>query len=213
MKTLSIFICLVFLNPFNSENRSLQSGITSNEEMIATLNKDDIFEYLEETKEGLIESVEDLSEQQMQFKPDAESWSVAEIVEHINIVEGGLKSMLEAKFAEDATPELRAEVKMTDEQIIGFITDRSQKIKTQSQFEPSAKYVSADEALEAFKDQREDIVDFLKDSDVEDMRNYINEFPFGKIDAYQTVLFMAGHTARHTQQIEELKLIDGFPEE
>ncbi|TBW29175.1 DinB family protein [Gramella sp. KN1008] len=198
-KTLISIMCLVFLGAFYSENP-------------VSTQKDDIFEYLEETGEGLEESVESLSEAQMQFKANPDSWSVAEIVEHINIVEGALKSMLEAKFAEDPTPELRAEVKMTDEDIIAFITDRSQKVKTQSQFEPSAKYKNADEALEAFKDQREDIVDFLKDSDV-DMRNYINEFPFGKIDACQTVLFMAGHTARHTEQIKEIKASAGFPED
>ena len=55
------------------------------------------------------------------------------------------------------------------------------------------------------------IVDWLKDSDV-DMRNYVNEFPFGKIDAYQTVLFMAGHTSRHTAQIEEVKSNPDFPQ-
>lgn len=212
MKTLISFVCLVFLSSFYSGNKSVLSETKSADEAVISLDKDDIFEYLEETKEGLEESVEGLSDAQMQFKPDAESWSVAEIVEHINIVEGALKSMLEAKFAEDPTPELKAEVKMTDEDVLGFITDRSQKIKTQAQFEPKAQYISADEALEAFNDQREDIVDFLKDTDV-DMRNYINEFPFGKIDAYQTVLFMAGHTARHTQQIEEVKQSPGFPEE
>lgn len=212
MKTLMTFLFLVFFSAIHSENKPVQIETDGTEDAVNSVNKDDIFEYLEETKEGLEESVEDLSDAQMQFKPDAESWSIAEIIEHINIVEGALKSMLEAKFVEDPTPELKAEVKMTDEQILAFITDRSQKVKTQAQFEPTARYTSADEAIEAFNDQREDIVDFLKDTDVE-MRNYINEFPFGKIDAYQTVLFMAGHTARHTQQIEEIKQSAGFPEE
>lgn len=212
MKTLMTFLCLVFFSAIHSENKPFQIETDGTEDVVIPVNKDDIFEYLDETKEGLEESVEGLSDAQMQFKPDAESWSIAEIIEHINIVEGALKSMLEAKFAEDPTPELKAEVKMTDEQILAFITDRGQKVKTQEQFEPTARYISADEAIEAFNDQREDIVDFLKDTDVE-MRNYINEFPFGKIDAYQTVLFMAGHTARHTQQIEEVKQSAGFPEE
>jgi uncharacterized damage-inducible protein DinB len=186
--------------------------VVGNLEYNDELKEKDIFEYLEETKEALNESVEDLSDDQMQFTPDTESWSVAQVIEHINAVEGGLKGMLENKLTEEEAPEMRAEVQMTDEQIIGFITDRSQKVKTQSQFEPSARFTNADEALEAFNDQREDLVDFLKDVDV-DMRNYINEFPFGKIDAYQTVLFLAGHTARHTAQIEEIKQSPGYPEE
>jgi len=31
------------------------------------------------------------------------------------------------------------------------------------------------------------------------------------MDAYQFVLFLAGHTNRHTQQIEEAKGIAGYP--
>lgn len=211
MNTLTIITLLFVSVGIFSTSLSFQNGRSQNEDVI-TYNNNDIFEYPEETKEALVESVEGLSEEQMQYKPDAESWSVSQIVEHINIVEGGLKSMLESKFKEDETPELRGEVKMTDEQIMGFIIARSQKIKTQPQFEPSGNFNNSKEALEAFKDQREDIVDFLKDSDV-DMRNYINEFPFGKIDAHQTVLFMAGHTARHTAQINELKVYPGFPQD
>ncbi len=174
-------------------------------------NEADIFEYLEETKESLKESVEGLSEEQMQFKPDAENWSVAQTVEHIITVEGALKSMLQAKFDAGEDLDQKTEIVMTDDDVVALITNRTEKIKTQDQFQPTGKLSSADEALEAFEDQREDIVDWLKDSDV-DMRNYVNEFPFGKIDAYQTVLFMAGHTARHTAQIEEVKSNPDFPD-
>ena len=110
---------------------------------------------MDETKESLEESVEGLSEEQMQFKPDEESWSVAQIVEHIITVEGALKSMLEAKFEAGENLDQKAEVKMTDDQVVALITDRSGKIKTQDQFQPSGKFSDADEALEAFKDQRE----------------------------------------------------------
>jgi hypothetical protein len=34
---------------------------------------------------------------------------------------------------------------------------------------------------------------------------------FGTLDLYQWVLLVAGHTARHTQQIEEVKRSPGFP--
>ena len=34
---------------------------------------------------------------------------------------------------------------------------------------------------------------------------------FGTLDLYQWVLLSAGHTARHTQQIEEVKRSPGFP--
>ncbi len=212
MKILITFLSLAFFSSDYTWNKECTGHLVHKSGIEETLVKTDMFEYLEETKEALKESVGDLSEEQMAFKTDTIGWSVAEIVEHIVIVEGALKSMLEGRIQSGETPDLKAEVQMTDEQVVGFITDRSGKIQTQSQFVPSGKYSDSDEALEAFMDQREDIVDWLKDADV-DMRNYVNEFPFGKIDAYQTVLFMAGHTERHTAQIEELKSHSEFPEE
>ncbi|GAA4323328.1 hypothetical protein GCM10023115_51950 [Pontixanthobacter gangjinensis] len=179
---------------------------------LMAMESPDIYEYLEETKESLEMSVEDLSEEQMQFKPDDDSWSIAEIVEHIVIVEGALEGMLKGKIESGETPDQKAEVKMTDDQVLGLITDRSSKIQTQDQFVPSGKFMSADEALSEFNDHRKEMTNWLKSTDV-DMRNYVNEFPFGKIDAYQTLLFMVGHTERHTAQIEEVKSNPDFPEE
>ena len=212
MKFLIIFLSLAMFSSDYTCKIKCQSQLEQNSGVkeVSAYNKTDIFEYLEETKEDLEESIKDLSDEQMQYKPDEESWSVAEIVEHIIIVEGALKNMLESKI--QAGESQGEEAKMSDEEVVGFITDRSSKIQTQDQFQPSGKFSSADEAIDEFDDQRESIVDWLKDSDV-DMRKYVNEFPFGKIDAYQTILFMAGHTERHTAQIEEVKSGSGFPEE
>lgn len=211
MKTLVSFFSFVFFGAIYIGNSLCVSSESHCKEQTTIQNEIDIFEYLEETEEALIESTQDLTDEQMQYKPDANSWSVAQIIEHINMVEGSLKSLLENKIKE-GSPAMKPEVKMTDEQVVEMITNRSQKVQTQDQFQPSGKFESSDEALEAFKDQREDIVDWLKDSDA-DMRGFANEFPFGTIDGYQSVLFMAGHTARHTAQIEEVKNSAGFPEE
>ncbi|MFD2832330.1 DinB family protein [Gramella sp. AN32] len=68
-----------------------------------------------------------------------------------------------------------------------------------------------EEVWESFEDQREDITDFIKDSDL-NFRNYIFEMPFGKLDGFQMLEFTAGHTARHTAQIDELKISENFPQ-
>lgn len=211
MKILIIFLSLAFFYPDSAGN--IECPKESDDLLVANGSMDikDIFEYLDETKESLEASVNDLSAEQMQFKPDDESWSVAQIVEHIITVEGALKSMLEAKIQAGENLDQKSEIKMSDDDVVALITNRTEKIKTQDQFQPSGKFSEADEAMEAFEDQREDIVDWLKGAEV-DMRNYVNEFPFGKIDAYQTVLFMAGHTERHTAQIEEVKANPDFPE-
>ncbi|MCI0750312.1 MAG: DinB family protein, partial [Flammeovirgaceae bacterium] len=48
----------------------------------------------------------------------------------------------------------------------------------------------------------------------EDLRNHFFTFPveaIGTLDSYQLFIFMAGHTKRHTLQIEEVKGNPNFP--
>lgn len=212
MKTLSIILCAVLLCSFQPLKKNAINVKNESKPLYQPYLKTDIFEYLEETKETLEESVKGLSDEQMTFKPAPDRWSVAECVEHIIIVENALNSMLQEKLNGPEDEDAQSQVAMGNDEVMAFINDRSSKVKTSPDFVPTGKFTSADEALEAFDDQREDIVDQLKDSDV-DMRNYILEMPFGKMDGYQVVLFMAGHTARHTQQIEEVKADPNFPQD
>ncbi len=53
------------------------------------------FHYLNETRDGVISAVKGLSEAQWNFKPAPDRWSVAEIVEHLALVEGFAKSVLD----------------------------------------------------------------------------------------------------------------------
>lgn len=212
MKTLMSFFGLVLFSSIYVGNTNFLNTEISYIVDKENVYEKDIMEYLEETEEALIEVTEDLSEEQMQYKPDAESWSIAEIIEHINMVENSMKSMINNKMNSDSESE-NVEVKMTDDQVIQLITNRSQKFKTQNQFEPTGEYTTADDAIKAFIDQRENITDWIKDSNT-DMRSVvITDFPFGPVDGYQTLLFMAGHTERHTAQIEEVKASPDFPEE
>jgi hypothetical protein len=110
-----------------------------------------------------------------------------------------------------ANPEKRAEIKMSDEQVIKTLQDRSFKAKTPEQFEPkNTPYKSLDEALNDFKTTRADHIKYVKTT-TEDLRNHVAQTPLGWVDAYQLCLFLSGHTNRHTQQMDEIKADAGFP--
>lgn len=110
-----------------------------------------------------------------------------------------------------ANPERKADVKITDEQLITGITDRSQKAQAPKPVQPTGKYTDVESAIQDFKAQREEILAYLETVSVEELRNHIGDTPVGAADAYQSFLFIAGHTARHTLQIEEVKENAGFP--
>ena len=167
---------------------------------------------LKETMNDVMKSVKGLSEEQLNYKPAADRWSVKECVYHIALSESGLRQWVDATVKAPANPDKKAEIKMTDEQVMKGISDRSKKVKTFPQLEPqSAKWENLDQALSAFKESRENLIDYVKKTS-DDLRSHIAiETPMGPLDAYQLVLFTSSHTNRHLQQINEVKADPGFP--
>lgn len=165
---------------------------------------------LTETKEFLEKSIKGLSTEQLNFKSSPESWSVAECVEHIAISESMIFGMAEGGLKTPADASKRADVKMSDEQIFGMISDRSGKVKTSEAFVPTGKFGSYDGSVTEFLAKRDSHINYIKTTQ-DDLRNHYATLAFGLIDAYQVVVFMAGHTKRHTLQIEEVKANANFP--
>ena len=180
------------------------------QERLTQEERKNALDHLKRTTTELQKSLKGLSDNQLNFKPDASTWSVAECLEHIAISESNLMGIVYGGLQGPADPALRSEVAMTDEALLGLITSRQQKVKTREEFEPTSKFGSFEGSWEAFLSKRNENVEFVKASE-EDLRNRYFDFPFGKVDLYQVVLFIAGHTARHTDQIKELMARADFP--
>lgn len=178
-----------------------------------TLTKEErtkVMDHLKSTHSELLKTVNGLSEEQLNFKPAEGAWSIAECVEHIAISENNIFGAFEAAMKSEANPAIASDTKMSDEQVSGFIESREKKVKTGKQFEPSGKFVNYEGSLTAFKDKRKSNMEAVEGSQ-EDLRNHYFDFPFGKLDAYQIILFMSGHTKRHTDQIKEVMANANFP--
>jgi len=195
-----IFICISFL----LISLSYAQPMTKDE-------RKELLDFLKWTTKELKNSLKGLSPAQLNFKPGQDAWSPQECLYHIAYSEGALRTSLDAALKSPADPATKASQKTTDIQIKNNIMDRSSKFKTATPFEPlNTGFKSFDEAMDSFKVKRALLEDFIKTTDI-DMRNHIVVRTFGKMDAYQFVLFLAGHTNRHTQQIEEAKGIAGYP--
>ncbi|MDZ4708603.1 MAG: DinB family protein [Saprospiraceae bacterium] len=171
----------------------------------------ELLTFIKWTTKELKTSLKGLSAAQLNFKPGQDAWSPQECLYHIAYSEGALRTTLDAALKSPADPATKASLTTTDFQIKNNIMDRSSKFKTATPFEPlNTGYKSFDEAMDSFKAKRALLEYFIKTTDL-DLRNHIVVRTFGKMDAYQFVLFLAGHTNRHTQQIEEAKGIAGYP--
>lgn len=178
---------------------------------ITPQEREKAIQLLKQTETGVFAAVKGLSEAQLNFKPAADKWSVAECIKHIAAAEKELWAMAEPALAQTPNPEKRADIKFSDDDLIKAVEDRTHKSKTFAALEPAnSPYQSLPDALAAFKANREKLIALVKNTKA-DLRNHILVLPVGTYDIYQFILLIAAHSNRHTQQIEEVKASPDFP--
>jgi hypothetical protein len=166
---------------------------------------------LTKTEQGVFNSLLGMSEAQLNFKPAPDKWSITDCIKHIAITEISLWKMTDSVLNQPANPDKRSAIKATDDQVVQMIESRARKVKTAPPLEPqNTSYKSLADALASFYDNRGKLIDFVKTTN-DDMRNHVATLPFASFDCYQMVLFIAAHSNRHTQQIEEVKADPNFP--
>ena len=168
-------------------------------------------DYFMQTYAGLERSVSGLTSEQLNFKPAADKWSINECLEHIVLTEKMLFEEAKKTMEAPASPKRRKDVKVRDEEIIKGISDRSHKVKAPAELTGKGKYSDAAQALAELEQSRKLVSNYLSTHPVADLRNHISDTPFGLNDGYHAFLYIAGHTARHTGQIEEIKASPNFP--
>ena len=178
---------------------------------ITQKERDDAAKFLKDTEDGVIKSIDGLSEAQLKFKPAEDKWSAEDCIKHIAATEAALWQMTEGFIKQAANPEKRADIKWSDEEVKKNVEDRTKKNKTFPQFEPqNISFKTAEEALASFKENRAKLIEYVNTTK-EDLRNHVAALPFGSYDCYQMILFIGAHSNRHMQQINEVKANEKFP--
>ncbi|HTR28797.1 MAG TPA: DinB family protein [Puia sp.] len=167
-------------------------------------------DYYEKTKARLLADVKGLSANQLNWKADTSRWSIYQCTEHIALAETMIWQWVQGAEKQPATPQKRTEVKVTSDQIIAMLTDRSHKFHAPEQLVPGSQFANEEAALAAFVSRRDSTINYIK-STPDDLKDHFMAFPFGMGDCYQGLIFLAAHSARHTLQIEEVMATPGFP--
>lgn len=168
-------------------------------------------DYMNESYTNLEKAVKGLTAEQLAFKPSEDRWSIAQCLEHIVLTEPFLFEHEKSALNQPATPEKKSEVKFTDDQIMTMMLDRSHKAQAPKEAVPTGKYTDYQTALNDLQNGRKLILKELENYEIDDLRNRVIEGPMGATDAYQFLLFIPGHTLRHTLQIQEVKADPNFP--
>ena len=187
----------------------IASGAAAKAQGLSQADLDRGMQYLEATKKNIVEATRGLSDAQWNFKQGPFKWTVAQVIEHIATSEDLLRQMAEDQIKK-APPGPERDVKKTDDKVIEVIPDRSRKFQAPEQLRPSNRFGSPEAALKHFVESRAKTVELLKNTP--DLRAHvIDSGLFGKLDAYERILFIAAHSERHTKQLLEVKADSKFP--
>ena len=188
----------------------LCAATSASSQTLTAADRDRAMQYLESTKQAVLDATAGLSEAQWNFKPAPDRWSVAEVVEHIAAAEDFLMGMVTNQVMKAPTRPAGDDVKAIDDMVVAKIPDRSHKAQAPEPLTPTNRFGSAQASLKHFTDARAQTEIFLKTHD--DLREHAIDSPMGKkLDGYEWVLFIAGHSERHTKQINEVKADPNFP--
>jgi hypothetical protein len=136
-------------------------------------------------------------------KPAPDRWSVAEVLEHLVIVEGRVVMMLGAMIP---TAPMVAESAAGAATAIDRVAlrDRVNRITAPDAIQPTGA-MSADEAWASLERSRVQLHGLLDTAEGRDLTHISRQHPvLGPLDGYQWIAAIGGHEERHAAQILEI---------
>jgi hypothetical protein len=189
----------------------ISSALAAHAQSLSQVDRDKALQYLESTRQGVIDATKGLSPAQWNFKPAPDRWSVAECTEHIAAAEDLIRGILVDKVMKSPPRPAGEDVAAIDALVLATFPDRSHKAQAPDPLKPTNRFGSPESSLKHFLEARTTTEDFLKNTN--DLREHaMMSGALGKnMDGYEFILFIAAHSERHTKQILEVKANPNFP--
>ncbi|HKV99510.1 MAG TPA: DinB family protein [Vicinamibacterales bacterium] len=167
----------------------------------------ELVRHLDTNRAELWLAVEDISPDVRERRPSPERWSVAEVLEHLAIVEARVTSRLgdafDAARAGGMTPDAETG-SVVDTAFLERANDRRTRFKTGEHAEPKGG-LSADQAWAKLEETRQAFLNLLERADGLAVSAVTAQHPaFGTLNFHQWAVFLGAHDARHALQIREM---------
>jgi uncharacterized damage-inducible protein DinB len=169
-----------------------------------------LLDQLETSKKDMLASIQGLSPAQWTFKPAPAVWSVQECAEHIILAEDFIFGSTQKILKTPAVPRPATSNEEVDHKLVAGVQDRTHKATAPEAIVPSGKFATPEDAAREFTARRNKTIAYAKTTD-DDLRVHVAPGPAGPMDAYQFLLLLASHSARHTAQIREVQANADYP--
>jgi hypothetical protein len=161
--------------------------------------------FVEEKRKELLQSFEGVEGERLCRRAAPDGWSVAEILEHLRMVESGIARLITKRVGQAREAGL-GEEKSTSSVMPTFepFSAALEKavLKAPPTVEPRAN-VDINEALDGLENSREALRAAVVSANGLSIGEIKHTHPvLGEIDLYQWLIFVGQHEARHKKQIE-----------
>lgn len=161
-----------------------------------------LIDYLKDTAQKLESICEKFANQQHK-KLSENTWSAAQVVEHLAITEKGFRNAIDYALTQPQSS--GTDEKKSNNYVRKASNNRSVKVEAPERVQPK-NGLGIQQSLQLFKTQRADNIAFFENLDASiDVHAHFWKHPFfGEIDVYQIGLVLSAHLERHLQQLEEI---------
>jgi len=169
--------------------------------------------HLEDTRDAFVGAVSGLSEAQLRFRPTAEAWSIADIIEHLALAEQRIVDIVTTRLPQGSAP---AADKLTGParfaRLDAIVPSRQQeRITAPSPLVPTGAWPTVDAALAAFVEARGQGIALAANAGPDVCQRVLPHRIFGDFDLEEWLYFCGMHSARHAAQVRDWQAAPGYP--
>ena len=170
-----------------------------------------LLQQLESTKSSMLASIKGLTQAEWTFKPAPDVWSIQECAEHMILAEDLIFNEAQEALQTPAVPRLASATIEGDREMVAQLQDRSKKAKAPQVLQPTGRFPTSESAALEFNARRRRTISYVQSTE-DRLRIHAGDAPAGgTADAYQFLLQLAAHCARHTAQLNAVKSALGYP--
>ena len=173
----------------------------------------DILAANERAQGRFVAAISNLTEAQANFRPDENQWTIAEIVEHVSIIDNNLLRITHKllKEAESTPKPSKADLNLGHTSLDENGRQHPGPLPAPERVRPQGG-VRIEDSLAKIGTALAGFAEIQARLEAVDLSEHMFSHPFlGAINVYQWMVLVAEHKDRHRGQIERLKSTAGFP--
>lgn len=215
--SLYLFLSIFLIQCNQSSSNTIKASIRTGERLWTQEEQDFLIKELKRNRLEIMHEIQDLSEEQWNFKETRYRWSIAEIIEHLEVDDELFYRELQVLTQ---LPEMFPEgvEHSNDDEILRYAeVTRSNRAEAPWYLVPRGRWCSKEDAINAYQRGRNYLIEFVR-STKKDFRKYItptgnNQKESGLRDLHQLMLVSIAHTDRHLKQLKQVKKHPDYPKQ